>query len=443
MLGELFTRSTTYVATNSVTGASETFVVVDGLAPDWSHGSYEGAMSIPGVWRASTLLADLIGQLPWHGYRARGGGATEQLDPPPILVDTPCPGETRMSTFSSMAMDLLMHGNAIAIIAARDRGGWPTAILPVPAEYVQVRRATQADGYMGVPRGTVLYSVGTDVYPAADVVHIKGISRPGALRGMSVLEAHLNKTMRLADEQARQARQLGNLGIPAGLLKSTDPDFDEDDARELKTGWLRNTRDRTIQVLNATTEFEALAWDPTETQLLDARKFSLHEIALIFGLSPSWLGVAGASMTYSNLESEWLNLVRASLGGHLARFEQGLSAHLPRGTWAKANLDALVRGDTQARYTAHEIGIRAGFLTEDEARAYEDLPPLTAGRTDPAHDARNLAEMVQKLYLGIGRVLSVEDARTLLRMAGADLPPADAELIATAKAAVLKGTSNA
>ena len=53
---------------------------------------------------------------------------------------------------------------------------------------------------------------------------------------MSVLENHLHKTLALAEEQSRQAGQLGSHGVPSGVLKSTDPNFDEDDARDLKTG---------------------------------------------------------------------------------------------------------------------------------------------------------------------------------------------------------------
>lgn len=377
-LGQLFVRSTQYVATDLKTGISETFVVDGNLSPDWSYGTYQGAMSIPGVWRATMLLADLIGQLPWHAYRQRAGGPVEMLDPPPPLLEQPAPPDVRMTTFTSMAMDLLLHGNAVALIAARSRDGWPTAILPVSAEYVRIRRVTQADGFVGIPEGAVIYEIGREVYSADDVIHVKGPTRPGFVRGHGILENHLQKTFALAEEQGRQARQLSSTGVPSGTLKSTDPDFDEDDARDLKASWLRNQRDRTVAILNATTEYQPLAWNPTETQLLEARKFSLHEIALIFGLDPSWLGVSGASMTYSNIETEALNLIKFSLSGHLARFEQALSAHLPRGTWAKANLDALLRGTTQERYDAHASALANHWMTVDEVRALEELPPLTA-----------------------------------------------------------------
>ena len=73
-LGRLLTRSTRYTATDTVTGASATYVVVDGLAPDFvSPGTYRGVMSIPGAWRASVLLSDLLGQFPWDCYREYAG----------------------------------------------------------------------------------------------------------------------------------------------------------------------------------------------------------------------------------------------------------------------------------------------------------------------------------------------------------------------------------
>jgi len=70
----------------------------------------------------------------------------------------------------------------------------------------------------------------------------------------------------------------------------------------------------------------------------------------------------------------------------------------PRGTFVKANLDALLRSDTTTRYAAYGVGLDKGFLTLDEVRELENRPPLpgiepadelppeaaAAGTTDPA-----------------------------------------------------------
>jgi HK97 family phage portal protein len=383
-LGRFFTRNLVYEATNTFSGATNTYTIFTdggpGMYADWSLGEYHylGGMNIPGAWRAATLLSDIIGGLPWNAFRDLGPDPTNLITPTPPLLMQPCPPDTRMTTFSSLALDLIWEGNAIALIAARNASGFPTAILPIPARWVHVRRVQQADiSTMQLPIGEIIYQIANEWYPASEVIHIKGPCRPGALRGTGVLENHLPTTLTLATELERQAGNVGKMGVPSGVLKSSDPDMTPDDAAALKVAWLANQRDKTIAVLNDTTDFTPLAWNPTETQLIEARKFSLHEIALIFGLDPSWLGVSGASMTYSNIEQEAINLIKFSVGGHLSRFEGAFTNAFPRGTQAKANLDSLLRSDTLTRFHAHEIGIRAGFLTRDEARALEDRPKLT------------------------------------------------------------------
>jgi HK97 family phage portal protein len=378
-LARLLHRDVQYSATDTTTGASQTWTVVDNLAPDWSNAAYQGGMGLPGAWRASVLLSDLIGGMPWHAERERVGKAPQRVEPCPPLLEQPAPPDPRVTTFSSLALDLIWHGNAVALIAARNREGWPTAILPVPAELVFVDRVKPGDG-LDLPVGSVVYRIGRGTYSPHDVIHVKGPCKPGALRGLGVLENHLNTTLALASEQSRQAKASTGGGVPTGVLKVDDTPEDpleQDESDELKANWLRAQSTRTIAVLNARTSFTALAWNPTEAQLLDARRFSLHETALIFGLDPSWLGVSMDSRTYQNQETKGLDLLKFSLNGHLARFEQVFSLHLPRGTEARASLDSVLRSDTLSRYQAHEVGIRAGFLTQDEARELEHRPALT------------------------------------------------------------------
>jgi hypothetical protein len=229
--------------------------------------------------------------------------------------------------------------------------------------------------------------IGSKTYAPTTSCTSRARRGPAALRGMGVLETHLNGTFVAVERAGPAGAQPLRLGHPdrrADRRGHRGPEpLDAAEAAKVKSGWLRSQRDRTVAVLNSRTKFEALAWNPTETQLLEARRFSLHEIALIFGLDPSWLGVASKSMTYSNVESEAINLVKFSLGGHLARFEQTFSLHMPRGTVARANLDAILRADTKTRYEAHALAIQTGFLTRDEVRGLEHRPPLTpAQRAD-------------------------------------------------------------
>lgn len=351
----------------------------------WGSNGYVQVLGIPGVDRAVMLIADLLGALPWDAYAEQDDDFAKKIKPRPILLEQPNPEEARVNTFSNWAADYVLNGNAVGVIVEQDREGTPTTVVPVPSSWVGVRRVN-GETYSALPTGAIEYRIAGLSFGADEVIHVKGPCEPGRLRGVGVLEKHFNGSggLDLAAELGRQARNISQSGVPTAVLRSTNPDATTGDLLAVKQAWLQNMRDRTVAVLNATTEFEALAWNPEEMQLVEARQFSLLEVANIFGLPPRFLGASnGDSMTYSNSETESIDLLKFSLGGHVARFEQTLGLQFPSGTWVQANLDALLRADTAARYTAHETGIRAGFLLKSEAREIEDLPPVEGIDNEP------------------------------------------------------------
>ncbi|HLU52342.1 MAG TPA: hypothetical protein VK011_01995, partial [Acidimicrobiia bacterium] len=89
--------------------------------------------------------------------------------------------------------------------------------------------------------------------------------------------------------------------------------------------------------------------------------------------------------------------------------------------------DEILRADIEARYRAHQIGITAGFKTINEARKEEGLTAVAGGDQirEQAGAAtltpREQAEVVQKVYLGVGKVLTSEEARRIIQTAGVDI----------------------
>lgn len=350
-----------------------------GANEGWGWEGFVHALGIPGVERAVSLISDVVGGLPFDAYTEHGRNFAEKISPRPVLLDQPNPEEVRASTFAAWVADYLLHGNALGVIVERNRQGVPTALVPVPAWLASIRRSA-GETYAVMPAGMIEYDIGGKTYGAHDVFHVKALSHSGWPRGYGVIQKHLwrhNGSLRLAEELQRQAHSIENNGVPTGVLKATNPDVTKDDLIAAKDGWMRSQRDRTVAALGPGTDFIPLAWNPEELQLIEARKFSLLEVANIFGLPPRFLGASsGDSMTYSTSETESIDLIKFSLGGIISRFEQTLSLLYPHGTEVKANLDALLRADTTARYNAHQVGIQAGFLLRSEARSIEDLPPV-------------------------------------------------------------------
>jgi len=133
-------------------------------------------------------------------------------------------------------------------------------------------------------------------------------------------------------------------------------------------------------VLSQLFDFQPLTWSPEDAQFLEARQFSVAEMCLMFGLSPSDLdaSVGGTSITYQNIQDRQIARVTDSFGPWMRRFEEAWSDLTPGSQEVRFNVERLLRTDTKGRYEAHALALDKGFLTVDEVRAIEGRLPLQA-----------------------------------------------------------------
>lgn len=364
--------------------------VYEGLLTDYretyggepANSRYRGYMSIPGAWRASVLLSDLHGQMPYHSYKGgsgdNGGGEVRTPKNAPILELPAGTIVDPVTVRASWALDYIWEGNMVGVYTSRSPSGTPTSLLPVAASAVGARFVTDGDG-SGLPEGEIEYLIGSRRFPRWDVFHVKGPCEPGALRGMGVLETQL-VSLGLSKELQRQATAVTRHGVPTGILRSTNPEAGKGSLAAAKESWLKSQRDRTVAAIGPSIEFQPLSWNPEQLQLIEARKFSLTELELMFGMPVGWLGGATSSRTYSNIEQDAVNLLKFStLAGMVSKVESNFTLVLPRGTSAKANRDAVLRSDTLTRYQAHLISTGGPWVTVNETRAIENLPPIADG----------------------------------------------------------------
>lgn len=321
-------------------------------------------LSIPGVWRGITLIADAIGALPLHAYRG-----DQRLDPTPPLLERPFPGETRVETISAMVASLLVYGNYVAILGEPGANGYPESLYPIAPNRVAIHRRD----------GRLVYKLDETEYDQSEVFHVKGFSLPGHVAGIGILAAQKQGLGIAIALQEYAAKYFDGGAQPTGVLYSSDPDLDQDEADLLKAMWLRHYggTSREPAVLSESIKFEQLSDNAKDSQLVESRTFSLTEIANMLGLPGSYLGAPNSSRTYANIEQENQSLLRWSLTPWLSRIEARFTDYLPRGQYAKFNVDALLRSDTLTRYQAHKIALESGFLTVDEVRTdFENRPPL-------------------------------------------------------------------
>lgn len=343
---------------------------------------YNRFACIPAVSRCTSLIADTIGSMPFKVLTGRIPQPVPDFltDPQAIRPDgriaSSALDDVRYSApefWSQHMTSVLWKGEGIIYAPLRTATGQPVpgAMWNINPDDVVVQGGKYyVDGYGIVPSE----QVGLE-----ELIITRGFVRPGKRRGIGVIEAHF-ADLGLALDARDYAGNMLQKGIPAGYLKVNQPDFTQEAAEALKERWeaSHSGRRRRIAVLNAVTEFHELSLDPQALQLIEMRRYSILDIALMFGVPATLLGLPGDSSTYANVESRFIEFVQFTLFMWARRLEEALSAQFPRGTSVKVNLDSLRRADTTTRYAAHKTGIEAGFLDVEEVRDMEDLPPAPA-----------------------------------------------------------------
>lgn len=130
-------------------------------------------------------------------------------------------------------------------------------------------------------------------------------------------------------------------GIPAGVLKVKQPGLQQEQADELKRKWMEahGGVQRSVAVLNATTEYQALARSIVDSDLANVKRSSLIDVANAFNLSPSDLGgPSGDSQTYANVESRERQRRVHTVARWQTDVAETLSSMLPHGLHLQVGL---------------------------------------------------------------------------------------------------------
>lgn len=337
--------------------------------------------ALPAMARCRALIADALAGVPFNVYRGRDRVETPTwIGDPQNLADDGRKGSTvrnvalsAVEFWSSAIVSAIELGEGIVYSPMVDASGQldPTVAFGDRGCFVLNPRDVEIERDR--------FYVNNVPIEAAELLIFRNRVWPGRYRGHGVWDQFRSEIGFGTAIRDYASNMLGR-GIPAGYLKVTAPDLEQTEADLLKKRWndAHGGSERRIAVLNATTEFHPLQLDPQALQLAELLRLSAWEIALVYGIPPYKLGISmGSNNTYANVESQSIDYVQDSLLPWARRLEASFDAVLPWGTTLKLNLDGLRRADTKTRYDAYAVGLSNGFLTIDEVRERESLPPLT------------------------------------------------------------------
>lgn len=341
------------------------------------------ALRIADVFAAVRVLADSLGSLPARVYRETPSGRVPAGEDQRLvaLLRRPEPGSTAADLLSTLMVHLLVHGDAF--IAKYRSENMITQLGLLDPQTVTVERRG----------GRVIYKVsrleGFSEHGPEDLVHIKGMSSDG-LRGLSTVRAAA-KVLGLNQALIEYACNfLGNASRPGGVLSVGEAPLQRDHAAGLKEDWQELFSGQgagagagKIAVFSGEMSFERVEPPMKDSEFLAQREVAAREVARVFNLPPWALGASsGDSLTYSSVAMQNRYLVDHSLRPWISRIEHAFTNDTdlaPGSVYMTLDTDALLRADPEARAAYYKAALDGGWLTVNEIREREDLPPLEKG----------------------------------------------------------------
>jgi len=223
--------------------------------------------------------------------------------------------------------------------------------------------------------------------PPEDVIHWRGYNPDDPLLGVSRLET-LRDT--LAEDSASQAAtvELMKNGLKGGHIERPleAPEWSPEAMSRFQEAWAnqRTRSPRTDPVLEEGMKWVPTSLSPKDAELLAGRRFTVEEVARVYGVHPRVLGLSeGGSST------EIEDLRRQVYTDTLPPLTQPLAAQLDEGLlrtefmeddlYWEFNLNEKLRGDPDKRFQAITAAVGAPWLLRNEARALENRPPVEGG----------------------------------------------------------------
>lgn len=345
----------------------------------------ESSVGLVPVWSAVSLISGAVAQLPLIVYRRGENGSRERAEDTrqwELLHGAPNKEMASDELFELLTGHLLLWGNAF-LAKMRGGDGRVAELWPIKPSRVQVGRID----------GEKVFTVdGKGPYSDYDILHMRGLGFDGVVGLSPIQQARQVLGNALALDEF-QGRFWANGTMLSGFLRHPNT-LSQEAAERLATSWRARfsgvSNAGKLVVLEEDMEWQAAGMPLQDAQFIDTAKLSDLRVAQLYLIPPQYLGApTGDSMTYKNIESEGIDLVRRCVGRWLVRIENSLlrdDSVFPKSLnlFPEFLVDALMRADAKTRAETYQIatGNRAWMHPGSEVRPRENLSP------DDSFDAR-------------------------------------------------------
>lgn len=333
------------------------------------------ALRVSAVWASLRLRANLISTMPVHAYRMLDEVQIEVAGPSCKFFNGGRQVDITEFLFATQ-WDLDESGNCFGVITEVNAIGLPAAI-----ELVSLADVSLTPRRLYDPISPELeYRIGGRVYPPEQIWHERQYTVPGVAIGLSPVAYGAWAIGSYSTAQDFSQRWFGQDAMPAAVLKNTERVIPPDVAAAAKAQYTSSMSPGGVFVTGADWELKPMNSAMETNRYIETMQFGVPDIARFFDVPAEAIdgAVSGQSVTYANIVQKNLQLLIHHLGPAIVRREKALSKLVPGSRFVKLNTDSLLRMDplTKAQVLKTEIDSRT--RTPDEARALNNLAPLTS-----------------------------------------------------------------
>lgn len=348
------------------------------------------ALSSSAVYAAVRLISSSVASLPVNIMVSNDGIKSNNVDHAvwSVLNIRPNNIQTPYEFKELMCMDFLLDGNFYGYIERNKRMDVTAIYRLNPAHVTIIRDGLDKIKFSYLPDAEAKGDkkpLKPRIIEADSMIHIKASSIDGII-GVSPL--FYGKEIVKADIEARKyyLNFLDNGANFSGYLQSNGP-LKKEQIQSIAEAWKRsysgaNNAHKT-PILPSSLEFKQRSLTPQQMMLIEANKFSINDIARLFGVPNHMIGDLERS-TNNNIEQQSREFLQYTLSPWLSKIESEFGRKLLKEREKKTtNVDfdtrQYLRATASDRAAYYNTLFTLGAITPNEIRAQEGMNPTEGG----------------------------------------------------------------
>lgn len=376
----------------------------------------ETAMALPIIQNCVTLLAESTAQLPCEVFVRQGGGQRMSAINHPaydVLRYQPSPFQTPYERLELLQMSVGLRGNGYEFIERRDDGNI-SALWPLATEKIQVLKGPDLLPYYRI-NGV------SEPLPMRMVHHVRWVSHNGYM-GLSPIDLHAEAVGLAQAVRNYTGKSFANGVTVSGVIerpREANAIKDQTTIDKIVNQWGEKfggiDNAKKVALLQEGMTFKPVSMSNVDAETVSILKLSGVDVARIYKIPLPMVNDLDKA-SYNTVEQLLIMYVVFGLLPWIKRHEQSMMRDflLPKDRkshFIEFNLSGLLRGDQKTRYEAYAIGRQWGWLSVNDIRRLENLPPIDGG--DIYLQPLNMVDVKTGAFPGVSGPMSPTDKAKL------------------------------